>query len=161
MAADDEWDIPTTSSGGGGSYYTGLGSGPGQFDPTTAPGWGLGIDPAFAGPQPTDTGRWDTGGSTSFGSKLQQLGSAMGQLTGGLGGAAKTPGSGSDGAARYPTLPNAPTPPGSSGIGRPSAPISLDTLLQMLMQRRNAYLQAANLNAQPVAQSLPKGVLGI
>src|SRR5262245_32080505 len=97
---------------------------------------------------------------TSWSDKLGSVGGALKDLSGSVKGLG---GSGGDAsAARYPTLPNAPSPPGSRGIGQPTAPVSLQQLMQLLMQRRNAYLQASNpLSAKPVTEPLPAGSGGL
>jgi hypothetical protein len=169
---DDSWDIPSSTGYSGGyvpadpnavvgsqGFYSGLGTGPGQFNPETAPGWGMGPDPAFGGPQPIDAGTWDTGSSGSFMSRLGALGGAITDLTKGLGG---TGAAGQTAARPMQLNMGSPMPPGSAGIGRPSSPQQLAMLLQMLMQRRNAYIAAANPRAAtPVTQGMPSGSGGL
>jgi len=152
MATDDE-DPYTAALATGWSPYAG--SAPTSDYALVNPEWSSegtgGIAPGSAPIGP---------GATSFGGKLQQLGSALGTLSGGA-----KPSQGTD--SRPLPYPNvqAPVPPGSSMVGHPSAPISMSQLLQLLMQRRNAYMQAAAnpRGAQPVTQALPtgQGLLGI
>jgi len=167
MAADDEdpfagntLDTYQSAAPGplfdtSGNIVSGGGAYSGYVDPYTHPDY----DPSTKG-LPYYSNYSLSPSATSFGGKLQQLGSALGTLSGGA-----KPSQGTD--SRPLPYPNvqAPVPPGSSMVGHPSAPISMSQLLQLLMQRRNAYMQAAAnpRGAQPVTQALPtgQGLLGI
>jgi len=148
MAADDEWDLTGYSNTGSSGAYTGN-----YVDPYANPDYSPGTKdlPYYS--------KYSLAPTTSWDQRLGAVGGALKDLTSGI----KTPAAGADaGAARYPNLPNAPSPPGSAQIGRPSAPVSLQQLMQLLMQRRNAYLQASNpLSAKPVTEPLPAGSGGL
>jgi hypothetical protein len=133
-----------------GPVWTGNSSaGLGSFDPNAA-AYGAG------------GGFWDTVGQ--YGSKL---GTALqGLNAAGIGGSGTGKGAGGGLSNQASNVPmpaiggSLPTPQASFGQSR--NPTSLDSLLQMLLARRNAYLQATNPQAaQPVGMALPRGLLGV
>ena len=98
-------------------------------------------------------------------------GSTGGGLAGALQSAAGKSGTGSgSGAAGSNPMGMVPNVSGrvigtpQAAMGQSRSPTSLDSLLQMLMQRRNAYLAATNpQSAKPVDTGIPsgKGLLGL
>ena len=150
----------------------------------TDPGWGLvpatqGVADA-SGQGAVDIGGFATPdnptGSLGFfgdlGSWLQTSGTsdALGKLGSTLQGMGKSGTGSGAGAAGGNPMGNVPNisggivHPAQAAFGQSRSPVSLDSLLQLLMARRNAYLAATNPQAaQPVNTALPsgKGLLGL
>ena len=133
--------------------------------PLPVPTW-TGNSGAGLGSYDPNAAAYQQGGG--FADRLSQLGSGLSQLTGGLGGAAGKGASGGlsnqAGGVQMPAIGgglSALRP----GVGTPTTRFGqspLDGLLQVLMARRNAYLQATNpQGAKPIGVGLPTNLLGI
>jgi hypothetical protein len=141
------WPVPPIPPDGGPIWTGNSGAGLGSNNPNAA--------------------AYQQGGG--FADTLGQVGSGLSQLTGSLGGAAGA-GKGAGGLSNQAGAVQMPAIGGGlsalrPGVGTPTTRFGqspLDGLLQVLMARRNAYLQATNpQGAKPIGVGLPTNLLGI
>jgi hypothetical protein len=138
------------------------------YAPSMSPGQ-VGVG-GFVAPTSDDpnTALGQQSGTPTFAQGLVGLGTALKGLTSGLPGAGGSTGgaglSNQAGNVQMPNISGSIVHPGQAAMGQSRSPTSLDSLLQLLMARRNAYLAATNpQGAKPVDTALPsgKGLLGI